>query len=228
MKLAIFTDYDGTITAEDTIDLMLDTFGAADWLSISKKLDAAGATNLERMAAEFADFAGSIAQVEDLVREKIHIDETFKDFMAYARQRGWSLVVLSQGVRQSVETVFAKCGIEGVEWHANALVEADGRTSLSFPEQHSIQDGECSESCGVCKSGHIRQARRNGYTTVYIGDGITDRCPAAVADVIFAKRYLKKYLTSKGISFTPFETFGEIRDALAAMFPAEDGVKVGR
>ena len=134
LKIAIFTDYDGTITAEDTIDLMLDTFGAADWLTISKKLDAAGATNLERMAAEFADFAGSIAQVEDLVREKIHIDETFKDFMAYARERGWSLVVLSQGVSQSVETIFAKYGIEGVEWHANALVEADGRTSLSFPE----------------------------------------------------------------------------------------------
>ena len=79
----------------------------------------------------------------------------------------------------------------------------------------------------MCKSGHIRRAKRDGYTTVYIGDGITDRCPAAVADIIFAKRYLKKYLTAKGISFTPFDTFAEIRDALSAMFPAEDGVQAG-
>ena len=43
MKLAIFTDYDGTITVQDTVDLVLDTFGAADWRDTSARIDATGA-----------------------------------------------------------------------------------------------------------------------------------------------------------------------------------------
>ena len=225
MKLAIFADYDGTVTVEDTIDLMLDTFGAPDWLETSKRLDAAGATNIERMTAEFADFKASTNDVRALVREKVHIDETIHDLIEYARQRRWKFVVVSQGVRESVETIFEKYGIHGVEWHANALNPAGGGTKISFPELGAINDGECNRLCGVCKSGYIRQAKRGGYTTVYIGDGITDRCPAAVADVVFAKRYLKKYLGEKGIPFIPFETFTEVRDRLAAEFPAANEVK---
>jgi len=219
LKVAVFTDYDGTITVEDTIDLMLDTFGPADWLEVSKKLDAAGATNIERMQAEFAEFRGSPEEVKSLIREKVGIDETFKDFLEYTRKRGWKLVVLSQGVRESVEAIFDKFGITGVEWHANAFDERGGRVTISFPELNTIADGECSTCCGVCKSGHIRRARREGYTTVYIGDGITDRCPAAVADIVFAKRYLKKYMTRKGLAFTPFATFAEIKAELAKRFP---------
>jgi 2,3-diketo-5-methylthio-1-phosphopentane phosphatase len=219
LKLAIFTDYDGTITAEDSIDLILDTYGAKDWLETSKRLDKAGAKNIERMSAEFAGFGATVAQVCQLVREKIHIDETFKELLAYARRRGWKVVVLSHGVRQSVETVFEKYGISGIEWHSNALVEESGKTTVTFPERYAIDDGECSTLCGVCKAGHLRQAKREGYATVYMGDGITDRCGAAEADLVFAKRYLKKYLTQKGQPFVAFQTFADVSAELAKRFP---------
>ncbi len=227
LKLAIFTDYDGTITVQDTIDMMLDTFGAPDWLATSKRLDAAGATNIERMTAEFEDFHTTRDAVKALIRENVEIDTTFARLVEYAEERGWPLVVLSQGVRESVETIFEKYGIEGLEFHANRLGGEEGDLHIDFPERGTKFDDECSDCCGVCKSGHLRRARRQGFTTVYIGDGITDRCPAAVADVVFAKRYLKKYMTQKGLEFVPFTTFAEIRDCLARRFPAEEEVKAG-
>jgi 2,3-diketo-5-methylthio-1-phosphopentane phosphatase len=210
LKLAVFTDYDGTITQKDTVDLILDTYGMPNWLEISKAIDRAGAKNIERMTAEFQNFRATRQMVRDLVRENVTIDETFRELVDAARKRGWKLVVLSQGLGDSVETIFDKYGITGIEWHANALEETDGTCMVTFPENDLIQDGECSTSCGVCKGGHIRQARREGYTVVYIGDGITDRCAAEHADIVFAKRYLKKYLTGKGLPFTPFEKFSEV------------------
>lgn len=225
LKLAIFTDYDGTITTKDTIDLMLDTYGAADWLAVSKKLDSQGATNIERMTAEFADFKTTRAKVRSLIQEQVGIDESFKSFLAYARLRGWKIVVLSQGVRESIETIFGKYGIDGVEYHANNLCGDDGDLTIEFTERGSIVDDGCHDKCGVCKSGHVRRAKRQGYTTVYIGDGITDRCPAAQADIVFAKKYLKKYMTQNSLPFVPFETFDEIEKALLERFPADNEVR---
>lgn len=219
MKLAVFTDYDGTITQKDTIDLVLDTYGMPNWLEISKAIDRAGGKNIERMTAEFENFHARRQMVRDLVRENVTIDETFRDLVDVARKRGWKLAVLSHGVSDSIETMFAKYGISGVEWHANVLEDVDGTCRITFPENDLIQDGDCSTSCGVCKGGHIRQAKREGYTVVYIGDGITDRCAAQHADVVFAKRYLKKYLTQKGRPFTPFERFSEVVAELERRYP---------
>ena len=218
MKLAIFSDYDGTITTQDTIDLVLDTFGAPNWLEISKALDRAGAKNIERMTAEFVGFHASVAEVKALVSERIGIDETFRGLVDLARGRGWKLVVLSHGISQSLETMFEKYGISGVEWHANALREDNGSVRITFPEQYAIEDGECSTLCGVCKGGHLRRAKREGYTTVYIGDGITDRCGAGRADIVFAKRYLKKYLTQQGKPFVEFQSFADVTAELERRF----------
>jgi 2-hydroxy-3-keto-5-methylthiopentenyl-1-phosphate phosphatase len=224
LKLAIFTDYDGTITTKDTIDLMLDKYGAKDWYAVSRALDKKGANNIERMTAEFADFKITREKIRELIVAEVGIDETFKSFLAYARMRGWLVTVLSQGVRESVETIFGKYGIDGVEYHANCLCGEEGNLHIAFPEKDSIIDDGCHDNCGVCKSGHVRRAKRNGYTTVYIGDGITDRCPAAEADIVFAKKYLKKYMTQNNLPFVPFETFDEIEKALAERFPAENEV----
>lgn len=222
MKLAIFVDYDGTITVEDTVNIILDTYGAPDWREISDRLDAEDVGDIKRMSAEFVGLNVPLQTVIDFVRANVHIDETFKDFVEYVRARGWEIVVLSQGLRQSLETVFEKYGITGVEWHANALGGPDGKLHIEFPERGAVVDEFYRDREGVYKPGYVRRASRAGLTTVYIGDGITDREPAAVADVVFAKRYLKKYLTEKGLPFTPFETFAEIQAALEERFPAEE------
>jgi len=222
LKLAIFVDYDGTITIEDTVDLVLDTYGAADWRDISHRLDSQGAGDIERMSAEFVGLNVSRETVKNLIREKVHIDETFKDFLEYARARGWEVVVLSQGMRESLETVFEKYGIDGVEWHANALGGPDGDLHIEFPERATVVDEFYDDRAGVYKPGYVRRASRAGFTTVYIGDGITDRPPAEVADIVFAKRYLKKYMAEKGLDFIPFETFADVKRELEERFPAEE------
>jgi len=228
LKLAVFTDYDGTITREDTVDLILDEFGADDWRETSHRLDGAGASNIERMTAEFEGLAAGRDDVRELVRREVHIDEGFRSLADLCRRRGWPLVVLSQGVAESVETVFEKYDLEGIEWHANALSGGDGAPRIVFPEKDDLPEELGCGGCGVCKSGHIRRAAAEGRTTVYIGDGITDRCPAGVADVVVARDYLRRYLCERGAEFTPFERLDEVREALERLFPEEAEYDAGR
>ena len=180
MKLAIFTDYDGTITIQDTVDLVLDTFGAADWRDTSARIDATGAGDIERMAAEFVGLATSIENVREFIRENVTIDETFVDFLAHCRSRGWEVVVLSQGMGESVEEMFAKYGIDGVEWHANALGGEDGDLRIEFPERGTVVDEFYRDREGVYKPGYIRRAAREGSHVDAGGAVCRVGCRAAV------------------------------------------------
>jgi 2-hydroxy-3-keto-5-methylthiopentenyl-1-phosphate phosphatase len=54
---------------------------------------------------------------------------------------------------------------------------------------------------------------RNG-TVVYVGDGYSDRCAAQLADRIFARAGLARYLDEHGISYEPFETLHDVVAAL--------------
>ena len=72
-----------------------------------------------------------------------------------------------------------------------------------------------------------------GDAIVYVGDGATDRCPASLADVVFATGFLADSCTRKGIPFFPYETFGDVQKRMSeATFvehlEAEAGKDVGR
>ncbi len=45
---------------------------------------------------------------------------------------------------------------------------------------------------------------------VYIGDGYSDTCPAAKADLVFAKDVLYEYCREQGIPAVPFNSFQDI------------------
>ena len=49
-----------------------------------------------------------------------------------------------------------------------------------------------------------------------IGDGISDRCGAGLADVVFARAHLARDLAETGVAFEPFEDFVEVREWLEA------------
>ena len=52
---------------------------------------------------------------------------------------------------------------------------------------------------------------------VYIGDGISDRCPVRYADVIFAKRSLIVYCQKENITYHEFKDFNDVRMRLEVL-----------
>ena len=47
-----------------------------------------------------------------------------------------------------------------------------------------------------------------------IGDGISDRCVARMADVVFARAHLARDLAIDGVAYTPFDDFDQVREEL--------------
>jgi 2-hydroxy-3-keto-5-methylthiopentenyl-1-phosphate phosphatase len=51
---------------------------------------------------------------------------------------------------------------------------------------------------------------------IYVGDGLSDRCGARAADIVFARGALLDWCRSEGVEARPFHGFGGLIGALAA------------
>jgi len=52
-----------------------------------------------------------------------------------------------------------------------------------------------------------------------VGDGVSDRCAAQIADLVFARGDLARDLASDGVPFVRFEDFVEVREHLDSASP---------
>jgi 2-hydroxy-3-keto-5-methylthiopentenyl-1-phosphate phosphatase len=66
----------------------------------------------------------------------------------------------------------------------------------------------------VCKQAPIKDARYRGRTTVLVGDGVSDRKAALLADAVLAKGPLADWCEAFGIPCARIDTLDDVRDAL--------------
>ena len=210
MKHVVFCDFDGTITAHDTIDAMYDAFGPDDWPAVAKDLYHQGLRSRLIIKKMLGMLNATREQIIEVLRG-IPIREGFVDFYNFCRERDIELIIMSEGIGLSVETVLHERGIDDLPYFGNVLVsDDDGRWTTENPHMHP----DCTD-CGNCKSAHVIARKQAGDATVYIGDGATDRCPAQVADLVFATGYLAHFCEEQKIPFIPFETFGDVAAEMA-------------
>jgi 2-hydroxy-3-keto-5-methylthiopentenyl-1-phosphate phosphatase len=77
--------------------------------------------------------------------------------------------------------------------------------------------------CGNCKRFHLEKLKREGFTTVYIGNGYSDRCPSEHADVVLAKGELLDHCRAQEIAHIPFENFRDVERELTDRFILHSG-----
>ena len=115
-KLLIACDFDGTITQHDTLHLIVARYGDGDlWEAIEPRLRAGELTLEQAMQEEFAGVRATPEQVRELVLAEAGLRAGFPDFVAWARERGHRLVVLSSGFRSVIDAVLARWGLGHLE-----------------------------------------------------------------------------------------------------------------
>jgi 2-hydroxy-3-keto-5-methylthiopentenyl-1-phosphate phosphatase len=144
-------------------------------------------------------------QVRDLVLRLAPVRPGFRELVEWARAEGHRLVVLSSGFRCVIDVILGSVGLGDLEIRSHeARFSADG-CQLVWSDR-----GERCPLCDRrCKRHEIRLLSR-GEPLVYLGDGISDRCAARMADVVFARAGLAEYLRAEGVPFLPFEDFHEV------------------
>jgi 2-hydroxy-3-keto-5-methylthiopentenyl-1-phosphate phosphatase len=207
--MRIFSDFDGTIAVDDVGSQLFRTFAGAQATEIvSHYLDgtitARACLTRECEAVENA----SVDAVAGFV-DQFSLDPTFRAFADFCSQRGVPLVVLSDGLDFYVERLLRKNGFAGIPFFSNHLefVPSGAVTKLvpSFP----YTDSECL-LCGNCKRNHVLTQSADDDIIVYIGDGISDRCPVRYADIVFAKGRLIRYCQEQNVTYHEFRNFNDV------------------
>jgi 2-hydroxy-3-keto-5-methylthiopentenyl-1-phosphate phosphatase len=205
--LAVFVDFDGTITDIDTFDALVRAVaGDAAWEAIDGPLVAGRITLREALARQAAMVRLSRAETLTFMAAHAHVDPTFGAFVAAVRAHGGTIRVVSSGVATVIHDALARAGVE-VEVIANDVDFAPGGWTMSFVD---------ASDNGHDKAANVRAARARGDRTVYVGDGISDFAAALEADERFVKkgRALEAYCRARGVACEPFESFSQIERRL--------------
>jgi 2-hydroxy-3-keto-5-methylthiopentenyl-1-phosphate phosphatase len=205
--LAVFVDFDGTITDVDTFDALVRAVaGDSVWEAIDGALIAGTITLREALTRQAALVRLSRAETLEFMMANAHVDPAFEAFVAAVRVHGGTIAVLSSGIATVIHDALARANVD-VEVIANDVDFAPGGWTMTFVDPSDN---------GHDKAAHVRAARERGARTVYVGDGISDFAAALVADERFAKRgrALEAYCRERGIACTSFESFSEIERLL--------------
>ncbi len=201
----VFFDWDGTVSRRDTCVHLLERLAIADWHDAEQRYEAGLIGSRECLVEEWAALPHDEALLRSTARE-VEIDPGFAPLVGALRSAGALVTVVSDGFGFHVEQA---CGPLGIDVVTNAVDWSSGE--LTFP--NADRCCACS-TCGTCKQAPIRDARTAGRTTVFVGDGTSDRKAALLADVLFAKDNLARWCDANDVEFTIFRTMQDVTNEL--------------
>jgi len=207
----VLCDFDGTISVRDVGVSILDKFAQVDdWRAIEKHILQQGGKSYQYLPAVYAGWCTRESDVLRFVDEEIQIDPAFPRFVSLCRAKGYKLEIVSDGLNIYIERLLSANGLDGIPYTSNVVELSRSGAYFRFPHR-SLDCGKC----GNCKKQRVITARARGAgPVVYIGDGISDHCPAREADIVFAKDKLRRYCQANNIDFILFNNFDDIMDRL--------------
>ena len=203
-QTSVFLDFDGTVTLADTGVAVLQALGRPGWEEADRDYRDGLIGSREVLSREWPLVGGDVEAAKAVARQ-VAIDPGFLPLVSALRTAGAEVTVVSDGFGLIVDEV---CQAAGVSALTNSI---DERGELVFPWQDRCCP--CS-TCGVCKQAPIKEARRQGRRTVLVGDGVSDRKAALLADVIFAKDDLADWCDAAGVDYRPYARLDDVHRAL--------------
>lgn len=205
----IFCDFDGTITKEDTIDMLLTTFASDKWLKIEEMWEQGliGSRECLEKQMECIEFF-SEEMLDNFINHTV-IDESFIPFLEKVKQLRLSLYIVSDGFDLLINKILNKYNITGIKVFSNRLLLIDNKFKTFFP----YYDSDCEAKSGLCKCNIVKNLGLN-RKIIYIGDGRSDLCGSKHADILFAKNKLAAYCKNINRQFVYFNNFEQILSVL--------------
>ena len=207
----VFCDFDGTITCVDATDAVLEAFALPAWREWEQRWVAGEISSQECLSRQVALIQAERDTLVSFAAE-LPIDEGIIALSRQCAERSVPLTIVSDGLDLVVEEVLRRHGLLHLPVFSNHLRWGEnGRPSLSFP----FAAQECESGAGTCKCSLVLPAGRASFSTVYIGDGQSDRCVSSKIRTVFAKGALQAWCKDKGIAYIPFETLTEVTEHLS-------------
>lgn len=208
IERAVFCDFDGTITAEETFVGMARRFVPGVFEEVSSRLRSGSIALKDGVRAVVQAIPSArYGEMLDYIRSK-PVRAGLAEFLDFLGPRGVPFIVVSSGLRPMVEA-----RLEGLRGRVHAVHAPDLDTGGEFLRLVSAYEGEDElvHKASVVASYGVGEP-------VAIGDGITDLSLALAASVTFARGHLAKRLSGMGRPFVPWEDFFDVRDHLEGLW----------
>ncbi|KAJ6109342.1 Pdp3-interacting factor 1 [Penicillium sp. IBT 16267x] len=235
-KIIIFSDFDGTICMQDTGHILVDNHGCGTAARAKLEEEIKMGTRSFREVSE--DMWASLHVPFDdgfIVMEKtIEMDSGFREFHQYCVANGFPFNVISAGLkpvlRRVLDTYLGAEEAASIDIVANdAVIKPDGSEWKPIWRHNNDLGHDKALSVNEARAAAQAQCEPDEMPLiVFIGDGVSDLPAAREADVLFARRGLRleEYCIENGITYTPFDTFADIKREIERL-SAEDQAKTG-
>ncbi len=202
--IMVFLDFDNTITSLDVLDAIIGRFSIDQkWMIHEEAWKEGKIGSRQCLEAQLKSVRVSRKKLVGYVRE-IPLDPFFLKLLWILQHRQIPFMIVSDSFTFIIKTILSHHGIRRVRIFANELRFRKDRLIPSFP----YHTRDCHRGCAHCKKIHVQGHKDK--TTVYVGDGLSDVCPALEADIVFAKDSLASHLEAEGKSHTPFRDLGDV------------------
>ncbi len=198
-------DFDNTITPFDVLDSIIERFSInRDWMIFEKAWS-------NRLIGSKECLEGQLSSIhvtkKDLTAylSTIPVDPCFIKLLALIKKIGMTPVILSDSFSFLIKTILKNNKISGVRIYSNTLRFRKDRLIPSFPYTNLL----CAH-CAHCKTSNLANKTHPEKKILYIGDGLSDICPAHHSDIVFAKSTLLKHFRETQRPCLSFNDFGDI------------------
>jgi 2-hydroxy-3-keto-5-methylthiopentenyl-1-phosphate phosphatase len=211
-NIKIFCDFDGTITLYDTWIEMGEVFinDKGKWAEVIRRFE-----NQEIGARECFIKECELIENFDLPKfnniiDKQRLDPGFINFYNFCCKNNIPLMILSEGMDYYISRILKNNNLD-IPFYSNKIILSEDKKSfkLEFP----YSDSDCMK-CGTSKRNILMNNTADNEISVFIGDGFSDACVVNYADIVFAKKSLASYCWKNNITYSEYQTFGDIQKKL--------------
>ncbi len=213
-RTAVFCDFDGTISRRDVGYNIFHHFSGGRNDELLPDWKSGRITSRETLLREAAMSPLTEGELYRFL-DTFEIDSGFAPFVERCRAAGFDLYVVSDGLDLYINYLLERHNLAGLPLITNHAFLSDGHIRIEFPH-----DNVSCDKCGSCKGERIREYReRIGEPAhvVFVGDGFSDACATAEADLVFAKKDLERYCLSNNIDFVGYDDFFDVARHLESL-----------
>ncbi len=206
--MIILCDFDDTAAVQNVGQMLLERFqpdvsqpGVVHWREVSQRRADGEISLAEYQEITFRQMSATVEEQTEYVRSNAQLRPGFTELAAYCAEHGIRLAVTSHGLDYYVRALLDEHGVD-VESHTVLTHGPDAKTY-----EYTFADESCAWWPGNCKCKALEASRSNGGHVVYVGDGVSDACPAARADTVFAREPLAGICRERGIAYRDLPDF---------------------